>query len=508
MRTRGVCALALILLWGVLWHGVMTARADDVATTLPTADEVLDALKRTLTWFQQTRVAAQAGKEAGVVLTVREEEPTASRAVQVAFEVARTQAALLAQPQNAEPSTLTPAARRAQRRSQLEAAIREEERALERLRERARTGSRSRRAELAPQITQTEHRLAVDRLRLELLSSLEHADASLGSGEPDLTQQIEALQESVPELNTTSASAKASTTQSAQTAPASVPATGTWGIVRRLLALQRARGQLTQLDRTTAELVREVDVQVETTRTMVRDLSRRLRDQVSAVPGDQDAEQAFHRELERVKLLGAVLVPLRTEGALLRRFTSDLELWHRSIDRETRRSLQDLAVGLVGVVIALGVIGLGALAWRIAVTRYVKDSYRRRLLLRTRKIATAAAVILVVVFHFTNELTALVTALGFAAAGVAFALQNVILSVAGYFSMMSPHGIRVGDRVSLQGPFGYVHGEVMEIGVVRIRLRELAGETLEPTGRVVVFPNSVVFTGSFFKHPPAPAKAA
>jgi len=77
----------------------------------------------------------------------------------------------------------------------------------------------------------------------------------------------------------------------------------------------------------------------------------------------------------------------------------------------------------------------------------------------------------------------------------------VILVVAGYFSMMAPNGIRVGNRVSLQGPFGYVHGEVLEIGFVRIRLQELAGDPPRPTGRTVVFPNSVVFTGSFFKHP-------
>jgi hypothetical protein len=68
-----------------------------------------------------------------------------------------------------------------------------------------------------------------------------------------------------------------------------------------------------------------------------------------------------------------------------------------------------------------------------------------------------------------------VTGLGFAAAGIAFALQNVILAMAGYFSMVAPNGIRVGDRVSLQGPFGYVQGEVLDIGLVRIRLRELDG---------------------------------
>ena len=66
----------------------------------------------------------------------------------------------------------------------------------------------------------------------------------------------------------------------------------------------------------------------------------------------------------------------------------------------------------------------------------------------------------------------------------------------------------MGDRVSLQGPFGYVHGEVLEIGFVRIRLRELTGDPPRPTGRVVVFPNSVVFTGSFFKEPPSSQPAA
>jgi small-conductance mechanosensitive channel len=139
------------------------------------------------------------------------------------------------------------------------------------------------------------------------------------------------------------------------------------------------------------------------------------------------------------------------------------------------------------------------------VLRYVQDVSRRRLLLTIRNVVTVAAVALVLIFHFTTELTALVTALGFAAAGIALALQNVILALAGYFSIMAPNGIRVGDRVSLQGPFGYVYGEVIDIGFVRIRLQELAGEPLRPTGRIVVFSNAVVFTGSFFKDPPKPS---
>ena len=353
--------LALILLLSGS-GGAGLARADDVSTEVPTADDVLDTLKRTLAWLQQTRVVAQAAKEAAVVLAVNEEEPAALRVVQRAFEVARAQAALLAQLDGAESNSMTPTARRAQRRARLEVAIREQERGLARLRERPGTAPRLRRAALAKEITAAEHRLAIDRLRLELLGSLEQADASLGSDDGDLAQQIQGLEEAVSGLSASGASPRPAAAQAPAPPPAPVPTTGTWGIVRRWLVLRRVRGQLSQVERTTEELAREVDVQVETTRTIVRELARRLREQIDGPPGDGVAEQHFKRQLQRMKLLGGVLVPLRTEAALLRRFQSDLQGWQRAIDYASRKGLQDLAIGLAGVVIALVVIGLGALA--------------------------------------------------------------------------------------------------------------------------------------------------
>jgi small-conductance mechanosensitive channel len=216
-----------------------------------------------------------------------------------------------------------------------------------------------------------------------------------------------------------------------------------------------------------------------------------------------DGQRQFRDLLERSKQLGAVVLSLREESALVHRFAGDLQGWKGAVDRDRRQILQSLGIGLIGVVIALAAILVGGVLWRVAAMRYVHDAYRRRLLLMARNFVVVTAMALVLVFHFASELTALVTGLGFAAAGIAFALQNVILAMAGYFSMVAPNGIRVGDRVSLQGPFSYVQGEVLDIGLVRIRLRELDGQPLRPTGRIVVFPNSVVFTGSFFKHPPS-----
>ena len=282
--------------------------------------------------------------------------------------------------------------------------------------------------------------------------------------------------------------------------------------MHELLALQRARTALEQLDQRTQGLARDVDRSLDTTEKAVRDLAERLRTLTRNVGTGTDAtpldDREFHAELDRLKALSAVLLSTRAESAAVHRFASDVDRWQRAQERETRRSLEELGMQLAGVAVTLLAIFIAGMLWRVATIRYIADPYRRRLSLTVRNAVVITAVVLVIIFRFTTELTALVTALGFAAAGIAFALQNVILALAGYFSMVGPNGIRLGDRVSLQGPFGYVQGEVIEIGFVRLRLRELSGDGLQPTGRIVVFPNSVVFTGTFFKLPAAHPQAA
>jgi small-conductance mechanosensitive channel len=97
----------------------------------------------------------------------------------------------------------------------------------------------------------------------------------------------------------------------------------------------------------------------------------------------------------------------------------------------------------------------------------------------------------VLITGFVSEFSSLATFAGFATAGIAVALQALLLSVAAYFFVVGRYGIRVGDRISIAG----VTGDVIEIGLVRLYLMELAGigVDLDPTGRIVVFSNSVLF---------------
>src|SRR5207237_1937994 len=124
---------------------------------------------------------------------------------------------------------------------------------------------------LEREIVAASRRLDLDRLRLEFLTSLEEADASLASGDLDLTQQIQALQDAVPELNPANTPAK---TVVAAPPP---PASGTWPVVHRLLALQRSRNALEQLAVKTNGLARDVDGDLTTTQATVRELAQRLR---------------------------------------------------------------------------------------------------------------------------------------------------------------------------------------------------------------------------------------
>jgi hypothetical protein len=469
-------------------------------------ESVLASLQRTLTWYEGARTAMQSIDGVLDADLARGEQQTAQRVVQRAFDTARARAALIERSGRAEAPDAPAQQKRAARAAQLRASIARDERGIADLQERRRTAAPASRPALERQLTAAKNRLELSRARLDFLTKLGQVDSTAAGNDIGLTEQIRALQDSVPELTASTASTTIVNTSS----PGAAGSLGARTLLYRLLALQHNRRASIELARATNDLARATRTDLDDTQQAVRPMVARL-ETLAGTPGVDGAglaaDQAeFRTLLERTKASGAIVLSLREQSALLQRYSKDVQSWTRALDREIGHVFRGLAFELLGVGFALAAILVCSALWRIAVVRYVSGDFQRRLLLTARHVVVGLAIALVLVFHFASELTALIAALGFVAAGIAFALQNVILAVAGYFSMIAPHGIRVGDRVSLQGPFGYVHGQVIEIGVVRTRLEELAGDPLQPTGRTMVFPNSVAFTGSFIKHPPSPER--
>jgi small-conductance mechanosensitive channel len=89
------------------------------------------------------------------------------------------------------------------------------------------------------------------------------------------------------------------------------------------------------------------------------------------------------------------------------------------------------------------------------------------------------------------QLSNLSIALGVAGAGITFALQEVIVSIAGFLAVLFGNFYKVGDRVQLGG----IKGDVVDIGVLRTTVMEMgdwvAGDLYN--GKMVRVANSFVF---------------
>jgi small-conductance mechanosensitive channel len=156
-----------------------------------------------------------------------------------------------------------------------------------------------------------------------------------------------------------------------------------------------------------------------------------------------------------------------------------------------------VATGIViaGTAILLGLAGRFAGWW-------LEDPYAR---FHARKL-TRYAIFLVAIIALAVVWRSLAgnvgVILGFAAAGIAFAMQEVIGAVAGWFNITSGRIYRIGDRIELGG----VRGDVIDITLLRTKMLEIGSaeddkswvKGRQHTGRIVAVSNKSTFTSPVY----------
>src|SRR5208283_216810 len=189
------------------------------------------------------------------------------------------------------------------------------------------------------------------------------------------------------------------------------------------------------------------------------------------------------------KTLAPAMVALDKQIVLLSAYISRLKTWRATVENENAKIWRSLILRVVGVAVVIGVLLLIGAAARSLTDRHVRDAERRHVIRVIERVVPWFMIVLVAALSFTSDLTSLATFFGLLTAGVAIALQSVILSALGYFLLVGKRGIRVGDRAQISG----VTGNVIDIGWLQFRLQEIDNETQQPTGHVVTFSNSFVF---------------
>jgi small-conductance mechanosensitive channel len=506
-----------LLLVGILAFGQPSVPSGPTRSADPT--QVIQFLSKTISWYRQSAVEQKIANQSSEFTFVQENRRVADQVVQLAFEYARSQTEPKAkQPTNQQGTQLENAPAEypglAQAQQKVENEIQQLQGEVQTDRAKLAKSTPGQKAAAQALVDETESELALLEARSDAIRSMiDFVNSSdTGKSKTDLRNQIEELARSVPAAlsrvpgtnqRESTAEPASSTSLPANTKP---EPSGVWGLSADLISLS---GKKRTLDN-------EIAVTADLQKTS-QQLQRPLLDYLSALvrQGNVLADQADtsgpaqlseqKRQLDALtaqfKQTSAGMLPLNKTDVLLDIYRRTLSTWHQSLSDESRDEWRQLLLRLGGLAIMIAVIfGLGEV-WRRATIRYVHDVRRRYQFLLMRRIVLWIAILVIIVLTFATQLGSVVTFAGLITAGVAVALQNVIVSIVGYFFLIGKYGIRVGDRVQISG----VTGEVVDIGLVRLHLMELGGPgESQPSGRIVAFSNSIVFqpTAGLFKQIP------
>jgi len=133
-----------------------------------------------------------------------------------------------------------------------------------------------------------------------------------------------------------------------------------------------------------------------------------------------------------------------------------------------------------------------------ALGKYVEDNSKRY---RIRKLLTFVGYILalfLISIVYSDKLSGITVFLGVAGAGIAFALQEVIVSIAGWVALAFGRLYNIGDRIQLGG----IKGDVIDIGILRTTLMECGGWIKGDlyNGRIVRVSNSFIFKDPVYNY--------
>jgi small-conductance mechanosensitive channel len=318
-------------------------------------------------------------------------------------------------------------------------------------------------------------------------------EASAGSTTPGTTATTKSNNTGGTSGGTSSKTAGASpsaaaTANAAQFHPESA---GIIALAAEWFSLHGTRRQLSAAIKQTGALINEINTQRRAITDAVRQV---LRDAFGAdTNGDITQLNGQKAVLEagtaQFKKLSTALVPIGEQALTMESAQGTLKEWDDQVATRSENVSRYLALRIGFLLASVTVVLVISEVWRRATFRYLHDSRRRRQFLVLRRVAVGAALTVVIIFGLVSELGSVATYAGLITAGVAVALQNVILAIVAYFFLIGRYGVRVGDRITLAG----VTGRVVDIGLVRIYLMELAGAELHSTGRIVVLSNAVLF---------------
>jgi Mechanosensitive ion channel, beta-domain len=489
LRQRTMCSL---LAAGMITSGLF-AQISPAASELPPSQQVIAFLTDSIDWYRHCTFQQQTPSYPTDLIFVEDNRPRAAQILQLSFAFARADAQLAATPAPAGQKGIAPGwpdlAEFLQLQRNTELQSRQARERVEAIKLELRTAHGNLRRELQAQLDATQSRLDVLQAGLGTIGqSVDFLQAFTSRETDDLASTIDDLARTVPDVTT----ALAATQTLSLPLPPKPGDSGILALASEVTLLERKLRILDDEIQRTSKLRQSSD---ELRKRLIDSLNKRLPAvAVNSVEARNLSELRQQKtrldELAAlVKALSPAIVSLDKQRVLLAAYTAHLGTWRAAVvteDKKTWMNLITRSLGAAAVIGALVILGAGI---RRLTRRHMRETDRRHVILVIQRLILWASMVLVAAFALSSDLTSLATFFGLLAAGIAVALQYVIVAAIGYFVLVGRRGIRIGDRLELSG----VTGDVTDIGWLQFQLREIDKGTRQPTGRIVNFSNSFVF---------------
>jgi small-conductance mechanosensitive channel len=463
---------------------------------------ILHNLNQVISWYRHATTGVQSVGLPSDAIYQDNTKNLGEQAVRLAFQSARAETALITAQQKAAGNQPSGETTQEQNLQQLEAKTSAQidnlESQIKTLDGQIARAPYAKRRGLTSQRDAVESQIELQKALLDAIQKMATFVETSGEISGGLEGAVNQLARSIPEVLGPSTNPQ----KNAQT-PSSTPAkpslANSGGLISEAMtlydymsAMHRIDGLVSNTDQT-RDMADQLRAPLRSAMRATMQQSQQLANQPSPTDPQQVQIQreTFQALTQRFKQLSDVLLPVSQEMIVLNDAKTNFDQWRDSIAGESKDVLRSVLLRVAGIVIALVVILVLSEIWRRITFRYIGDPRRRRQFLVMRRVVIGFLVVIVLTLGFVSEFSSLATFAGFITAGIAVGLQAVLLSVAAYFFIIGRYGIRVGDRISVAA----VTGDVVDIGLVRLYLMELAGTGLDlyPTGRIVVFSNSVLF---------------
>ena len=175
-------------------------------------------------------------------------------------------------------------------------------------------------------------------------------------------------------------------------------------------------------------------------------------------------------------------------------YTRKLEQVILEIKNQISQQIQKMLV----IFIIIVVLSIVAFLVKLALKKYFSQNENYYMTNKIINFTLVFLIIMVLLFSYIDNVSYLVTILGFASAGIAIALKDWFMSIFGWMVIVTSGSIQVGDRIKVNRNGVEAVGDVLDISLFKITIREditlTSYTTNRRTGRIFFIPNNYIFS--------------